>query len=99
MTKSGARALSNLILVSAGVAAAYVVLKAPKLRHFAGAATRQWLGKGLPMLIASEVWQAWAESRRRSSTSGAALRPEWTGKGIDPRPKVRLLPDDPIGRQ
>lgn len=65
MTKSGARTASNLILVSAGVAAACVVLATPPLRRLAGAAARRWLGAGLPILV-MEVRRAWIESGART---------------------------------
>jgi hypothetical protein len=46
MTKENARAVSNAILVAAGLAAAYGVLRTPPLRRLAYRAVRLWLATG-----------------------------------------------------
>ena len=62
MTKRAARTVANLVLVSAGVAAAYVVYTTPPLRRLAGIASRRWLGASIPIFLLTQARQAWAES-------------------------------------
>jgi len=64
MTTESARTVSNAILVTAGVAAAYVVLTTPPLRRAAMFGIRVWLGASLPAFLLSQVGRAWAESGR-----------------------------------
>jgi len=64
MTRSAARSVANVVLFSAGVAAAYVVVTTPPLRRLAANGLRWWLGAGVPAYVASEVRQAWMQSRR-----------------------------------
>jgi hypothetical protein len=64
MTDSTARAVANVVLVSAGVAAAYVVVTTPPLRRLAMRVVRLWLGASVPIYLASQARQAWAESGR-----------------------------------
>ena len=64
MTKRAARAVANVVLFSAGAAAAYVVLTTPPLRVLAGMATRRWLGASLPVFLLAQTRQAWVESGR-----------------------------------
>ena len=64
MTRASARTAANVVLASAGVAAAYVVLTTPPLRRFALRATRVWLGASIPVYLAGEVRRAWMESAR-----------------------------------
>ncbi len=64
MTRAAARTAANVVLASAGVAAAYVVLTTPPLRRFALRATRVWLGASIPVYLAREVRRAWVESAR-----------------------------------
>ena len=64
MTESTARTVANVVLVSAGVAAAYVVVTTPRLRRLAGLGLRLWLGASVPMYVLKQVSQAWAESER-----------------------------------
>ena len=62
MTSPTARHVANVILVSAGVAAAYVVLTTPSLRRLALRTTRIWLGVSIPVYLLNQTRQAWAES-------------------------------------
>ena len=63
MIRSSSRLIANLVLVSAGAAAAYVIVTTPPLRRLAGAATRLWLGASLPLFLMTQVRQAWVESK------------------------------------
>jgi len=62
MTTESARAASNAILLTAGVAAAYVVLTTPPLRRLAIIGVRLWLGSSIPVYLLSQVGRAWAEA-------------------------------------
>jgi hypothetical protein len=62
VTAKTARTISNALVLSAGVAAAYVVITTPPLRRFALRAARLWLGASLPVFLAREVRRAWVES-------------------------------------
>jgi len=62
MTTDSARTASTLILVSAGVVAAYVVLTTPPLRRLAFFGVRLWLGASVPGYLMSQLRHAWAES-------------------------------------
>ena len=64
MTHSSARAAANLVVATAGVAAAIVVLTTPPLRRLALKAVRLWLGASIPVYLAGEVHQAWSASGR-----------------------------------
>jgi hypothetical protein len=50
-----------VILVSAGVAAAYVILTTPSLRRIALRGARLWLGASVPALV-HQTRQAWLDS-------------------------------------
>ena len=65
MTSATARTVANIVVVSAGAAAAYVILTTPPLRRFALRATQAWLGASLPIFLVNEVRKAWAESSPR----------------------------------
>jgi hypothetical protein len=62
MTDANARAAADLVLLSAGAAAAYVVLTRPPLRRLAFAAIRYWLGASVPIYLLAQARQAWAAS-------------------------------------
>jgi hypothetical protein len=62
MTRPVARAVANAVLVSAGMAAAYVVITTPPLRRLAKGAIRLWLGTSVPAYILKEAGRAWVES-------------------------------------
>jgi hypothetical protein len=62
MTRRVARTVANLVVVSAGVAAAYVVYTTPPLRRLAAVAARRWLGASIPMFLLIQVRQAWIEA-------------------------------------
>ena len=64
MTASTARTVANVVLVSAGVAAAYVVITTPPLRRLAVRAVRLWLGASVPIYLVSQARHAWVESGR-----------------------------------
>ena len=51
MTRSTARTVANVILISAGVAAAYVVITTPPLRRLAANGLRFWLGASVPVYL------------------------------------------------
>lgn len=63
-----ARTAANVVLASAGLAVAYVVITTPPLRRFALRATRLWLGASLPVFLIREARQAWLESGRTPLT-------------------------------
>lgn len=64
MTDANARTAANMILVSAGIAAAYVILSKPPLRRLALRAAEIWLGASVPVFLLNQTKQAWAESGR-----------------------------------
>ena len=63
MTEAQARRVANVILASAGVAAAVVVITTPPLRRLALNAFRHWLGgASVPAYLAAEARRAWIAS-------------------------------------
>jgi hypothetical protein len=64
VTSASARTVANVVLVSAGVAAAYVVMTTPPLRRLAFRATRLWLGASVPLYLLEQTRRAWVESAR-----------------------------------
>ena len=64
MTRDRARTVANVLIASAGVAAAYVVLTTPPLRRLAFQAVRVWLGASVPVFLLQETHRAWVESGR-----------------------------------
>jgi len=64
MTDANARTVANVILVSAGVAAAYLVITTPPLRRAALRAVNLWLGASVPMYLTNQARAAWVESGR-----------------------------------
>ena len=62
MTDANARTVANVILVSAGVAAAYLVITTPPLRRVALRAVKLWLGASVPVYLVNEAREAWVES-------------------------------------
>lgn len=65
MTDAQARAVANVVLVSAGVAAAYVILTRPPLRRLAFRAVEFWLGASVPVFLMTQAREAWVESGSR----------------------------------
>jgi hypothetical protein len=63
MRKPAARTVANVVLATAGLAAAYVAVTTPPLRRLALRASRVWLGASLPVYLLSEIRQAWVESQ------------------------------------
>jgi hypothetical protein len=64
MTDENARTAANLVLVSAGIAAVYVIATRPPLRRLAFTALRYWLGASVPVYLMNQAREAWAESGR-----------------------------------
>jgi hypothetical protein len=64
MTSTDARTVANVVLASAGVAAAYVIITTPPLRRLALLVVRVWLGASVPVYLAKQVREAWVESAR-----------------------------------
>jgi hypothetical protein len=64
MTDAQARTAATAVLVSAGLAAAYVVLTKPPLRRLAFQAVEYWLGASVPVFLLTQARDAWAESGR-----------------------------------
>ena len=71
MTSANARTAANVVLATAGVAAAYVILTTPSLRRLALRGARLWLGASVPGYLAAQTRQAWVASGR---TGRAGLR-------------------------
>lgn len=65
MTDENARTAANVVLVSAGVAAAYLVMTRPPLRRLAFKAVRLWLGASVPLFVLAQAREAWVESGSR----------------------------------
>jgi hypothetical protein len=66
MTKEQARTTANVVLVAAGVAAAYVVWTNPPLRRLALRGAQLWLGASLPLYFLEATSRAWVESGHRA---------------------------------
>ena len=64
MTSANARTVANVVLISAGMAAAYVIVTTPPLRRVALRGLQLWLGASIPVFMATQVRQAWDESAR-----------------------------------
>jgi hypothetical protein len=64
MTEATARTVANVVLITAGVAAAYVVITTPPLRRLALRGIHIWLGASIPVYVASQIKDAWVQSER-----------------------------------
>lgn len=64
MTDANARTAASVVLASAGIAAAYVILTRPPLRRFAFTALNLWLGASVPVFLMNQARDAWVESGR-----------------------------------
>jgi hypothetical protein len=64
MTRTAARRVANAVLVTTGVAAAYVIITTPSLRRLAKGAVRLYLGASIPAYLLRETGRAWVESGR-----------------------------------
>jgi hypothetical protein len=64
VTSTTARTVANVVLASAGVAAAVAILATPPLRRLAFRAARVWLGAAVPAYLLAQTRQAWVESGR-----------------------------------
>jgi hypothetical protein len=71
MTRSTARTVANVMLATAGVAAAYVIVTSPPLRRLAARGIRLWLGASVPLYLLAEAGRAWAESEHRVRSNGS----------------------------
>jgi hypothetical protein len=69
MTGATARNVANVVLIAAGVAAAYVVVTTPPLRRLAVRGTQWWLGATVPGYLLYLAGRAWAESSRAQQVS------------------------------
>jgi hypothetical protein len=65
MTRKQAETTANVVLVAAGAAAAYAVLRNPKLRRLAWRIARQYASGPLAVWGAELVREAWQESGRK----------------------------------
>ena len=65
MTDANARIAANVVLVSAGAAAAFVILTKPPLRRLAFRAVQYWLGASVPVFLLTQAREAWVESGSR----------------------------------
>ena len=73
MTSANARTVANVVLASAGVAAAYVILTTPSLRRLAFHGVRWWLGASVTGYLADQTLQAWAASGSSPRVSPAVV--------------------------
>ena len=64
MTDSNSRTTANVLIASAGVAAAYVVLTRPPLRRLVFRVARLWLSPCATAYLAEQVRQTCRESVR-----------------------------------
>jgi hypothetical protein len=64
MTDANARTAANVVLVSAGIAAACFILTKPPLRRLAFRALNLWLGASVPVFLMNQAREAWVESGR-----------------------------------
>ena len=64
MTERSARMVANVVMASAGAAAAYMVVTRPPVRRVIMTALRLWLGASVPLYLAAETRRAWVESDR-----------------------------------
>ena len=62
MTDANARTTANLLLASAAVATAYVIVTRPPLRRLVFQMARLWIGVAVPASLADQARQAWLES-------------------------------------
>jgi hypothetical protein len=65
MTDANARIAANVVLASAGAAAAYLILTKPPLRRLAFRAVQYWLGASVPVFLLTQAREAWVESGSR----------------------------------
>ncbi len=62
MTNVAARTTADVVLLAAGLSAAYVIVTTPPLGRLALRTVYAWLGASVPMYILNEVRRAWVES-------------------------------------
>jgi hypothetical protein len=66
MTQQTARKVADGLLIAGAVAAAYYVIKTPRLRRMAVGLAANALTGTLPAWLTTEIRQAWAASARRA---------------------------------
>jgi len=66
MTERSARLVANVVMASAGAAAAYMVVTKPPVRRVLVTALRWWLGASIPLYLAGEARRSWVESGHSS---------------------------------
>jgi hypothetical protein len=69
MTEDRARRVANAVLVAAAAAAAFVILRDPRLRRSAWQLARAWAAGPLAVWATAELRHAWDESSARSDQS------------------------------
>jgi hypothetical protein len=62
VTSANARTVANVALVSAGVAAAVVVITTPSLRRLAMRGLHLYLGASVPAYVLGQIREAWVQS-------------------------------------
>lgn len=72
MQEETARKIANVVLVTAAVGAAVVILRVPALRRMAFGLAATALTTQLPSWLRQEVTRAWQASGSGSAQSGAA---------------------------
>jgi hypothetical protein len=58
------RAVADVLLLSAGIAAVYLIATKPRVRRVARIALRAWLGMSVPAFLLTTARRAWIESAR-----------------------------------
>jgi len=66
VTSATARTTANVVLASAGVAAAVAIVATPPLRRLALLGLRIWLGTTVPAYLLTQTRRAWVESSRHA---------------------------------
>lgn len=66
MKEETARTIANVVLATAAVGAAVVVLRTPALRRLAFGLMRTAITTGVPVWLMREIKQAWEESGRHT---------------------------------
>lgn len=69
MREETARTIANVILATAAIGAAVVVLRTPPLRRLAFGLMRTAITTGLPLWLSREVKEAWRDSELRTHNS------------------------------
>lgn len=78
MTEKQARDAANLLMATAALGAAVIVLRNPKLRRMAWQLARQYATGPLAVWAAGTIRQAWDESAERPLPAQLAPQPDYT---------------------